>query len=162
MNFKLGPEAPLMWDTIKASKRQYKNQWGGEVRGQTRALAYRYMRYIHGAGDFSDETLREYMRQQKMEREEQDKKKQKHENVLAVIIKEALDKEEVADIKFNKEHLTAEQMRLIMLKAATTSDQIELFYLLMEEVRRSKSQIDELKRRAFPHIESLQTNPETL
>ena len=70
MNFKLGPEAPLMWDTIKASKRQYKSQWGGEVRGQTRALAYRYMRYIHGAAEFSDETLREYMQQQKMERVE--------------------------------------------------------------------------------------------
>ena len=45
MNFKLGPEAPLLWDTIRATKRQYPKEHGGaELRGQTRALAYRYMR----------------------------------------------------------------------------------------------------------------------
>ena len=54
--------------------------------------------------------------------------------MLAVIIKEALDKEEVAEIRFNKNHITEEQMKLIMLKAATSLDQVELFYLLMEEV----------------------------
>lgn len=45
VNFKLGPEAPLLWDTIRATKRQYPKEHGGaELRGQTRALAYRYMR----------------------------------------------------------------------------------------------------------------------
>ncbi|GMH95716.1 hypothetical protein TrST_g6428 [Triparma strigata] len=134
VNFQLGPEAPLMWNTIKASKRMYKDEWGGEVRGQTRALAYRYLRYIHGAKDFSDGALREYMLAHKKKREEADKLKRGHENVLADVIRDALDKEEVANIKFNKEFITEEQMKLIMLKAATTEDQVELFHFLIDEV----------------------------
>jgi len=134
INFKLGPEAPLMWNTIKAAKKNYKDEWGGEVRGQTRALAYRYMRYIHGSKDFSDETLREYMREQKELKEEKEKGKKQHENVLAGIIREALQEEVVAGIEFNRDFITEEQMKLIMLKAATTNDQLQLFWLLLEEV----------------------------
>ena len=123
-----------MWNTIKAAKKNYKDEWGGEVRGQTRALAYRYMRYIHGSKDFSDETLREYMREQKELKEEKEKGKKQHENVLAGIIREALQEEVVAGIEFNRDFITEEQMKLIMLKAATTNDQLQLFWLLLEEV----------------------------
>ena len=135
MNFKLGPEAPLLWNTIKMTKRQYPKEHGGaELRGQTRALAYRYMRYIYGSKDFSDNTLREFMEQHKEERVRKDKESRKHENVLADVIREALDKEEVSNIPFNKNHITDQQMKLIMLKAATTQDQLQLFYLLVDEV----------------------------
>ncbi|GMI03614.1 hypothetical protein TrRE_jg8631 [Triparma retinervis] len=134
INFKLGPEAPLMWNTIKAAKKNYRDEWGGELRGQTRALAYRYMRYIHGSKDFSDETLREYMREQSELKAEREKGRKQHENVLAGVIREALETEEVAGIEFNRDFITEEQLKLIMLKAATSSDQRELFWLLLEEV----------------------------
>jgi hypothetical protein len=74
------------------------------------------------------------MHKQKEVRVEKDNKARKHENVLAAIIKEALDAEQVAEIPFNKQYITDEQMKLIMLKAATSSDQRELFGVLLDEV----------------------------
>ncbi len=134
MNLILGPEAPLMWTTINAAKRSYPEAYGGQVRGQTRSLAYRYLRYIHGSKDFSDDALREYMQKRADERRDKDKISLTHENALAEVIRSALDTEVVADIRFNKAHITEEQMKLIMLKAATTEDQIELYNFLIDEV----------------------------
>ena len=134
MDLTLGAEAPLMWKTIKAAKKSYSKSWGGDVRGQTRNLAYRYLRYIHGSDEFSDEAIREYMRRRKEEEMQKDMQAVKHENVLAKVIREALDKEKVAEIEFNKEFITEEQIKLIMLKAASSNDQLELFWLLLDEV----------------------------
>jgi hypothetical protein len=135
VNSKLGAEAPLLWDTIAMTKRHYpKDHGGAELRGQTRNLAYRYMRYIYGSKDYSDESLQKYMAERREEKVQEARKQLKHENVLAEVIRAALDKEEVNDFKFNKSYITEEQMALIMLKAATTEDQRALFDLLMDEV----------------------------
>lgn len=63
--------------------------------------------------------------------------------MLADVIRDALDSEEVANIRFNKNHITEKQMKLIMLKAATTEDQLELFHFLIDEVTEEMLYCDE-------------------
>ena len=134
MDEKLGAEAHLMWDTVNAAKRLYSKTYGSEVRGQTRELADRYLRYMHNNDEIGNVEFRKYMKERTVAAAKADSMSLLHEQSLADCIKYVLEKEVVADIPFNKKHITEEQMKLIMMKAARTADQLELFYVLLDEV----------------------------
>jgi len=94
------------------------------------------MRYMQNQQEIGNENFRTYMKERNDLLEKNKTMAVLHENSLADCIKHVLEVEEVADIKFNKDFITPEQMKLIMMRAARTSDQIELFYALVEEVCR--------------------------
>ena len=102
--------------------------------GLDRALAERYLRYIHGSVDYSDDSLKKYMAEAKRKREEAAAKKVVVENDTAATIRVAMEAEVVGDIRFHPEHLPASVLLSLIFKSASTADHLAIFLSLLDEV----------------------------